>query len=327
MNEQIKTTVLDAGGRYGLHPTWKPFKGELDYYLFEPDEKESSRLKEKYKHRSDEIKIYPSGLSENGGEYTLNLFKNKAMSSTNVRNPISSLFLGERLQEVEIIDTIKFPTTSIDSFASSQNLKVDFLKLDTEGTEFNILKGAEYQLGNHVIGIRVEVAFDFIFEGMPLFGTIHDFLLNHNFILLNLDYDGKGDYQFEQINVNKRYGILTSTDAVYVKRPSLVLSNKNENKDLEVTLMKYASFCFLNEAPDLALRMLQEGRKIGADYSTMKDSKLYRYLSVLLHKHFYGIKWQPGQSLKSNEKIYFEIMNEKMKVLNEYMESIELNPD
>ena len=37
MSNRIRTTVLDAGGRYGLHPNWKPFTGELDYYLFEPD--------------------------------------------------------------------------------------------------------------------------------------------------------------------------------------------------------------------------------------------------------------------------------------------------
>ena len=54
MNLDLKTTVLDAGGRYGIHPTWKPFTGELKYYLFEPDPSERARLKRKYKHRASE---------------------------------------------------------------------------------------------------------------------------------------------------------------------------------------------------------------------------------------------------------------------------------
>lgn len=327
MNEFIKTVVVDAGGRYGLHPSWKPFNGELDYYLFEPDVHECKRLKEKYQNRANEVKVFSIGLSEKGEEFTLNLFKNKAMSSTNVRNPISSLFFGDRAQEVEIQDKIQIQTISLDEFASKQGLNIDFLKLDTEGTEYNILKGGQYQLTNNVIGVRTEVSFDFIFEGMPLFGTIHDFLLEHNFLLLNLDYEGKGDYQFEHINVNNRYGILTATDAVYVKRPDIIFNDKGGSEKFEVSIIKYASFCFLNNAADLALRMLLEGRKKGADYSKLRESKLYRFLNLQLHRHFYSIKWQPGQSLRKNEEIYFEIMNEKMKILNEYMESLELNPD
>ena len=57
MSKCFKTTVLDAGGRYGIHPSWKPFSGELEYYLFEPDRGESERLEKKYSRRSDEIKV------------------------------------------------------------------------------------------------------------------------------------------------------------------------------------------------------------------------------------------------------------------------------
>lgn len=37
MNTNLEMSVLDAGGRCGLHPTWKSFTGELNYHLFEPD--------------------------------------------------------------------------------------------------------------------------------------------------------------------------------------------------------------------------------------------------------------------------------------------------
>ena len=101
-----KTTVLDAGGRYGLHPSWKPFTGELEYYLFEPDPAEAKRLLKKYNHRSGEVKVIGRAVAEENGKLTINFFKNRAMSSATTRNPVSSLFKGERASEVEITEMV-----------------------------------------------------------------------------------------------------------------------------------------------------------------------------------------------------------------------------
>ena len=102
MNKNLITTVLDAGGRYGIHPTWKSFTGELDYHLFEPDPVESARLIKKYEHRSLEVKVVDQALAENDGRLTIHFFRNRAMSSSAVRLPVSSLFKeAQREAEVE----------------------------------------------------------------------------------------------------------------------------------------------------------------------------------------------------------------------------------
>jgi FkbM family methyltransferase len=88
--------VLDAGGRYGLHPSWKPFTGELDYYLFEPDPAEAMRLEQKYSHRSNEIKVVDKAVTKEDGTLTINFFRNRAMSSSVSRAPLSASFHGER---------------------------------------------------------------------------------------------------------------------------------------------------------------------------------------------------------------------------------------
>ena len=48
----VETVVLDAGARYGIHPTWNNFGGELRYIMFEPDPAESTRLRTKYQKNS-----------------------------------------------------------------------------------------------------------------------------------------------------------------------------------------------------------------------------------------------------------------------------------
>lgn len=324
----LKTVVVDAGARYGLHPSWKPFKGEMDYYLFEPDSTEASRLEVKYASRSAEIKVEAKALGCKAGELTLNLFRNKAMSTSTTRNPVSELFKGEREKEVEVVETIKAPMVTIDQYAKDKNLKVDFLKLDTEGTEFEILQGALSEIENNVLGVRCEVAFDFIFEGKELFSDLHTFMLDKGYFLLNLDYLGKGDYQIEEVNTADRYGILTACDGVWLKRFDSILGKGSSKSEEALKVMKLATFCFHNSAPDVSIKLLLEAReKFDHSFTEFKEAKLYFHLDKLIHKHFYGLKWQPGQSLKNNQEIYYRIFEKDMKVMNDYMESLVLNPD
>lgn len=325
----IETTVIDAGGRYGLHPSWKSFLGELRYYLFEPDAVECERLRTKYLRRADEIFVLDNALDEKDGVLEIDIFMNRAMSSSAVRKPVSSLFKDERLREVEIVERIKVKSRSIDSFSVENGLQVDFLKLDTEGSEMDILVGATSQISESVIGIRVEVAFDHIFAGKPLFGNISSFLLDKDFFLLNLDYNGRGDYQNEFVSVDSKYGILTASDAVFLKRKSSVFGmDEVEGPSQAIRILKYAAFCFNNGAPDVGLDILLCARRDhGVNFEIVNMTRLFSYVDRIVHKHFYSLKWQPGQSLQRHADFYKQIFGKDMRIMNQYMESIELNPD
>ena len=329
MNSSCVTIVLDAGARYGLHPSWKPFTGEMRYYLFEADTQEADRLKIKYRQRGDEIIVIGKAVAEKSGKLVLNLFRNRAMASTVKRNPVSSLFEDERLQEVEITDQIQVDAVSFDSFCQEKEIKADFLKLDTEGTELEIMKGAIHQIEHNILGLRSEVAFDYIFDGMPLFGDLNAFMLSKGFYLLNIDYDGKGDYQNESVRVDGRYGILTSSDAVWLRRMDTLFDKIYGNSQtIEEQLFKYAAFCFNNHATDVAIKVLLQGIiKHGMDFSRLNGSRLYDFIDKAVHRLFYSLKWQPGQSLVKNQETYRQIFDKEMKVMNDYMESLELNPD
>ena len=193
----------------------------------------------------------------------------------------------EREQECDIVDKIECPAVSIDSFCNKNKLKLDFIKLDTEGTEFAILEGAQKQLEN-IMGVRCEVVFDKIFKGMPMFGDIHELLIDKGFYLLNLDYEGRGDYQNDFVNVNERYGILSSTDGVWLRRQDDLEKN-------ETQYLKYAAFYLCNNAPDVALDALFRGKiKYELDYNKVESSRLYRFVDISIQKLFYSLKWQPG---------------------------------
>jgi FkbM family methyltransferase len=329
MTSTIETIVIDAGGRYGLHPTWKSFSGELKYYLFEPDIIEAQRLIKKYANRSDEITIVDNALLDKECMTNLFIFHNRAMSSCKRRNPISVSYRGERKDEENIIGYQDVKAITIDSFCVRKGVAVDFLKVDTEGTEYLVLLGAMEQLKKNILGIRCEVNFDYIFKDSPLFSEIHNLLLANNFYLLNLNYDGRGDYCNDFVDINGKYGILTGCDAVWLKRRENIFEKYEEtDPSLEVRILKYAAFCLINNATDVAIDVLLEGiRKYGLSLERLRKTRLYRFVDISLHELFYRLKWQPGQSLKENKKIYLEIFGKRLKEMHEYNQSLIFNPD
>ena len=81
-------------------------------------------------------------------------------------------------------------------------------------------------------------------------------------------------------------------------------------------------------ASDVAVDVLLEARqKQGVDFTDLKDTRLYSFMDVQLHRLFYSLKWQPAQSLKKHRKAYNDIFGKDMKELHEFNQSSELNPD
>jgi FkbM family methyltransferase len=329
MTPNIHINVVDAGGRYGLHPTWKPFTGELKYFLFEPDSIEAARLREKYASRSGEVEVLDRALLDKEGSTRLFLFRNRAMSSSCERNPVVVFYKGEREHEPDIVNHQDVPTLTVDGFCKERQIALDFLKLDTEGTEYLVLQGAQEQLSRNVLGVRCEVAFDRIFKGMPMFSAIHDFMLANNFFLLNLSYDGRGDYSNEFVEVNGKFGILTNCDAVWLKRREFLFEmSNNSSEERAVRVLKYASFCLNNFASDVAIEVLLHARQQHVrNFEPLKDTRLYKFLDRALHQQFYRLKWQPGQSMQKHQQVYSDVFGKRMLEMHEYNESLEMNPD
>lgn len=321
------TTVADAGGRYGVHPTWKTFAGDLHYVLFEPDPSEAARLQKKYAKRASEIVIEDCALAQEPGMMTINVFRHRALSSSAVRNQ-QRPFVGERRSEVQIETTLDVRAQSLDDYCDRNGLMLDFIKLDTEGTELDILRGAQGQLSTSVLGVRAEVNFERLFVGKELFSDMHDFMLNRGFLLLNLDYDGRGTYQSEFAKADGRYGILVATDAVWIRRTSFLYEGDGVAGVRESKVFKYAAFCFLNNAGDVAIDVLLEGReRYSLDYDLLQDSRLHRYVDCLVTQYFYALKLVPGQSLHKHQSAYAAIFDRAMKSMSQVMESDELNPE
>lgn len=318
----VETVVLDAGARYGIHPTWKNFGGELRYIMFEPDPKESVRLRSKYQ-KYPSVRVEACALGDRKGQSVMHVLRHHGQSSLFVPNPDSNWFAQTRPGEGEQVGEYVADVTTIDEYCAENDISPDFLKSDTEGSELLVLTGAKRKLAK-LIGIRCETQFEQVFLGAPTFADIFGLLTSHGFTLLNFDYNGRGS-PCNKYYAGERYGVLTGTDATWVKRVEDILSWPGEEIEIAARAAKYALFCFANGASDVAMQMLLRASQ-ACQLSTLNSTKLLGSLDIAVQKLFYQLLQHPAYSQAELGDVYSSLFGRPLKRRHEFFESDEFNP-
>jgi FkbM family methyltransferase len=147
--------VFDVGVESYSHLIDYAINKKINFWLFEPNIDFFNILKNKYSSFQNII-IENYGLGENCEEEI------KLYPST------GSIFLREKTIANLKKDFILIKTKTIDNFLTSNSIeKIDFLKIDVEGYELNILKGAKNSLSKIDL-IQFEYGGCFIDAGIKL---------------------------------------------------------------------------------------------------------------------------------------------------------------
>jgi hypothetical protein len=78
-------------------------------------------------------------------------------------------------------------TVDLDNWCLNAHLPgADFLELDTQGSELDILQGCENLLGTSILGLRIEVEFYPLYNDQPLFSDIDNHLRPLDYQLFDL---------------------------------------------------------------------------------------------------------------------------------------------
>lgn len=118
-------------------------------YLFEPEK----RLNYQLKHIFSQSHVLSLALSDKKGEFQ---FKIPLINGV-LDNCLSSLEVHHKeVNETEAI-IYKVKTDSLDNFVTQQNLKPDLIKIDVEGHELNVLKGAKNYLAQFHPTLIIEI--------------------------------------------------------------------------------------------------------------------------------------------------------------------------
>ncbi len=193
---------VDIGARGGVHPLIEPMAPYFSVLSFEPDE-EACRAVDG---------CLPLALSDNEGEAFLHRC---AVSTNDSLRPINQAFVDRyHMAKFAQIGATPLCTTMLDTVLVGRFEKAEFIKLDTQGTEFEIIRGANKTLAI-TSAIYCEVEFAQIYKDQKLFGDIEVFLRRqHGFSFLgfdNMSYRSRTPWRGRER--------LLHADALFIKDP------------------------------------------------------------------------------------------------------------
>ncbi|MCF8475814.1 MAG: FkbM family methyltransferase [Pseudolabrys sp.] len=309
----LSCVVVDAGARYGLHPSWAQLREIAEFHLFEMDADEAQRLTQKYKN-DPLITIYPVALYSSDTVLKFRVSEHQALNSVFQANDALLRSNDYMLRDFAVTEERTTEARSLDSLFSDRD--VHFLKLDVEGAEYELLKGAAGKLRTTVLGVRSEVLFAPVYEGAPLFGDLHRVMLDSGFELLNFDYAGAGN-KAGRFTLPDRYGKLLSSDAVWVIGNDRLFSAKGDR--LREDIVRLAVFLILNNATDLAIDILLRAvTKEDVSFDPCREDPLFDALHRMCLLLFKSLLSLPMLQKSDITDTYKTIFNRDFPQMNQF---------
>ena len=139
--------ILDIGAQSGLYTLFAKFLPNATFYSFEPFKLTYDLLCDNIKlNNINNVKTYNIGLSNK---------KEIAIFNTCISHNGLHTF-GKNVLRFNDIKQIEIETDTIDNLFYNNNIPVDYIKIDTEGYEYYILKGGEKTIKKYKPYIQLE---------------------------------------------------------------------------------------------------------------------------------------------------------------------------
>ena len=147
------------------------------------------------------------------------------------------LNLYHELQYMNLKKESEIETITLDFFVDKYSIDtIDFIKIDVQGAELDILKGSK-KLLNNVLKIVCEVEFLPLYHDQPLFGDINKFLGQYNFMFNK--FLGLSGRTLKPLIANKDKTVASQhmwTDAVFIQHINKI-ENLNDERLLKLSVL------------------------------------------------------------------------------------------
>ncbi|MAH74598.1 MAG: hypothetical protein CBD57_00685 [Candidatus Pelagibacter sp. TMED197] len=186
-----KIIALDVGAQGGFNSD-KFFPSKYNSYfepvLIEPIKDEAKKLEKKNKY------VIPNALWSSNIVKKINILGNR-LGSSSMYEPNSNLFelhniKDKDFQDYKITQIIDVQCETLQNSLKNLNIqKLDYLKIDTQGAELEILKG----IGDYKpLLIKIEFHLHSMYNGVPAWNKLLNLLYELNYIVI--DWKGIGSH-------------------------------------------------------------------------------------------------------------------------------------
>lgn len=235
-----KLTIVDCGARGASFHEWHSIHDKLTIYGFDPDHRECERLNAEARSQGFDHRYYPHFIARKKEKRSFFLTNDSGSSSLyepehKLISRYRQLFCDRQmictLETVglkEKIDNIE--TISLDEWATTYGVsEVDFIKLDVQGAELEVLEGCDSLLKT-VVGMNIEVWFVPLYKEQPLFSDIDTKVRSKNFDFFTFHIYDAGQFvgrmvspvsftRIDSFENRKKAGQLVTADALYFRDP------------------------------------------------------------------------------------------------------------
>jgi FkbM family methyltransferase len=257
-------TYHHIGGRSGTFPL--PLKGtsftkDVHLILYDADPDCLKQIEEAKNEGFGKVSVYPFCIADTTreGKFNINFhpttsslyeFDSKYENFNRIVNPHYGEYrLGDACALVKTTPIKLHSLTDVLDEIGHQS--IDFLSLDVQGAEYDILSGAKKLISENCLGIQLEVEFAKIYKGQASFFEINQLMEDMGFELIELKKIGR--YSPASIAIGFRgEGQPLYGEAIYIKQ-----LEKTLEEGCPKQIYKWALFALINKKMGLCIKALE----------------------------------------------------------------------
>jgi FkbM family methyltransferase len=185
--------VHHVGGRDGSRafPYLKKFEGDVVNVLYDADPDCLVQIRESNQYIESQLHVLPYCLGDARKTTTFNINYDPYTSSLYESNPDYNSYYGFNInhdyiwsEATKVREKRRVEVKSMDYVLRVANIQIpppDFLSIDTQGSEYEILLGAKETLKSSVVAMVIEAEFHPLYQGQKLFGDLAKLLSDSGF--------------------------------------------------------------------------------------------------------------------------------------------------
>lgn len=282
---------IGARGQSRAFPVLDKFEKDIVSVLYDADPDCLPQVQEIKQRLESELHVLPYCLGDVCGTASLHINYDPYTSSLRVLNhDYASYYMFHKDHDYIFSDATRVmerrpvETVTLDKLLGGPAISApppDFLSLDTQGTEYEILQGAKETLKSRVLGLIVEVEFHPIYKDQKLFGDITQFLSDEGFDFVTFLSGDPGMSPFRAPVGLRARGFQLYADALYLKRLDKII---NDTPEIYVMLQKLAFIAIVFDQFEYGLQCLNRSASLIPESSIeekLKKLSYYRFLKIL----------------------------------------------
>lgn len=318
---QKKLNIHHIGGRFGNggFPHLARFERDMVRAFYDADTDCLEQIGENQKGSQAEVNIFPYCVGSNTGDGngTFNVNYDPTSSSLYSYDPAYGSFyffcynhdfvVSETMRTME---KRELEVVTLDHLFNTGTIPVsppDFLSMDVQGAEYDILQGAESLLENNVLGLVLETWFHPVYQGQKVFGDISRFLSDRGYYFVK--FLKTTEYSPYRSPVGLRgEGFQVFSDALFMRRiDSLEALDVNRSK-IDSMLTKLAFIAIVHGQFEYGMECLRRINRVGDSRYAPDDSVYGQFLHDLYNS---ASLMNPCYPKTFAEKYSFEVSKQR----------------